>query len=164
MKYQKLANLLDNNLSNQQSRFRTKNRVEVNDESKQSYSANIDIRSKATVLRSNLCDYADAYIHVKGTITITRAGADAAARQADEREKSVIFKNCAPFTKSINRINGTDINNAQDIDMLMPMHNLIEYSDTCSKTSGSLWKYYKNDPNSDVTECKNKNNNNRKDS
>ena len=78
------------------------------------------------MLRANLCDYADAYILVKGTITFTGAGADAAARQADKRDKSVIFKNCAPFTKCISRINGTDIDNAQDIDIEMPMYNLTE--------------------------------------
>ena len=102
------------------------------------------------MLRSNLCDYADAYILVKGTITITGAGADAAARQADERDKSVIFKNCAPFTKCISRINDKDIDNAQDIDIAMPMYNLFEYSDDYSKTSGSLWQYNKDDPNNNL--------------
>ena len=81
------------------------------------------------MLRSNLCDYADAYILVKGTITITGAGDDAAARQADERNKGVTFKNCAPFTKFISRINNVDIDNARDIDIVMPIYNLIEYSD-----------------------------------
>ena len=81
------------------------------------YSAGSDIRFKTTKLRSNLCDYADAYILVKGAITITGAGANDAAKQLDERNKDVIFKNCAPFTKCIRRINGTDIDNAQDIDI-----------------------------------------------
>ena len=76
MEYQKIANLLDNNLSNQPSKFRIKNWVEINDESKESYNANSDIRFKTTILRSNLCDYADAYILVKGTLTITGAGND----------------------------------------------------------------------------------------
>ena len=98
----------------------------------------------------DLCDYADAYILVKGTITITGAGDDAAARRADERNKGVIFKNCAPFTKCISRINNTDIDNAQDIDIVMPMYNLIEYSDNYSKTSGSLWQYYKDEPNDNL--------------
>ena len=146
MEYQKIANFLDNGLSNQPSKFRTKNWVEINDESKESYSAGSDIRFKTTMLRSNLCDYADSYILVKGTITITGAGADAAARQADERDKGAKFKNCAPFTKCISRINGIEINNAQDIDIVIPMYNLIEYSDNCSKTPGSLWQYYKDDP------------------
>ena len=90
------------------------------------------------MLKSSLYDYADACILVKGTTTITGAGDDAAARQADERDKGVKFKNCAPFTKCISRINGTDIDNARDIDIVMPMYNLIEYSDNYSKTSGSL--------------------------
>ena len=87
------------------------------------------------MLRSSLCDYADAYILVKGTITITGAGDDAAARRADERNKSLIFKNCASFTKCISKINNTEIDNAQDIDIVMPMYNLIEYSNNYSKTS-----------------------------
>ena len=91
------------------------------------------------MLRFNLCDYADAYILVKGTITITGAGADAAARQLDERKKALIFQNCAPFTKCISRINSTYIDNAQDINIVITMYNLTEYSDNYSKTSGSLW-------------------------
>ena len=83
------------------------------------------------MFRSNLCDYADAYILVKGTITTNWARDDAAARQADERDKGVTFKNCAPFTKCKSRIN--------NIDIAMPMQNLIEYSDNYLKTSGSLW-------------------------
>ena len=93
------------------------------------------------MLRSSLCDYADAYILVKGTITITGAGDDAAARRADERNNGIIFKNCAPFTKRISKINNTEIDNGQDIDIVMPMYNLIEYSNNYSKTSWSLWQY-----------------------
>ena len=91
-------------------------------------------------------------ILVNGTITITGAGNDDAARQADEREKGVTIKNCASFTKCISRINNRDIDNAHDIDIVMPMYNLIEYSDNYSKTSGSLWKYYKGDPNDNLTD------------
>ena len=104
------------------------------------------------MLRSNLCDYADAYILVNGRITITGAGADAAARQADERDKDVTFKNCAPFIKCISRINNTEIDNAKDIDIVMPMYNLIEYSDNYSKTSGSLWQYYKDVPDNNLAD------------
>ena len=89
------------------------------------------------MLRSNLCDYAESYILVKGTITITGEGADDAVEQADERDKGVTFKYCAPFTKCMNRTNNTDIDNAHDIDIVMPMYNLIEYSDNYSKTSES---------------------------
>ena len=145
MEYQKIANLLDS-ASNKPSKFRTRNWVEINDESRGTYTSN-DIKFKTTMLRSNLCDYADAYILVKGTITITGAGDDDAAKRLDERNKGVIFKNCAPFTKCISRINNTDIDTAQDIDIVMPMYNLIEYSDNYSKTSGSLWQYYKEEPN-----------------
>ena len=99
------------------------------------------------MLRSNLCDYADAYLLVKGIITITVARDASAVRQADEKDKGVTFKNCAPFTKCISRINNTDIDNAQDIDIVMPMYNLIEYSDNYSTTSGSLWQYYRDEPN-----------------
>ena len=104
------------------------------------------------MLRSNLCDYADAYILVKGTITITGAGNDDAIKQADERDKGVTFKNCAPFTKCISRINNTDIDNAQDIHIVMLMYNLTEYSNNYSKTSGSLWQYYKDNPSDTITD------------
>ena len=150
MEYQKIANLL-NTESNQPSKFRTRNWVEINDESRGTYTSN-DIKFKTTMLRSNLCDYADAYILVKGTITITGAGDDDAAKRLDERNKGIIFKNCAPFTKCISRINNTDIDNAQDIDIVMPMYNLIEYSDNYSKTSGSLWQYYKDEPKNNIAE------------
>ena len=146
MEYQKIANSLDS-ASNQPSKFRTRNWDEINDESKGSQKPGSDIKFKTTMLRSNLCDYADAYILVKGTITITGAGNDDAAKRLDERNKGVIFKNCAPFTKCISRINNTDIDTAQDIDIVMPMYNLIEYSHNYSKTSGSLWKYHKDEPN-----------------
>ena len=102
------------------------------------------------MLRPNLCDYADSYIIVKGTITITDEGANADAIHADERDKGVIFKNCALFTKCISRINNTDIDDAHDIDIVMPMYNFIEYSNNYSKTSGSLWQYYKDGPNDNI--------------
>ena len=150
MEDQKIANLL-NNESNQPSKFRTRNWVEINDESRGNY-ANSDIRFKTTMLRSNLCDYADSYILVKGTITITGAGDDAAARQADERDIEVTFKNCASFTKCKSRINNTDKDNAHDIDIAMPMYSLIGYSDNYSKTSGRLWQYYKDDPDDNIAD------------
>ena len=115
--------MLDNevapNASNKSFKFRTRNWVEINDESRGTYTGN-SIKFKTTMLRSNLCDYADAYILVNGTITITGARDDTAARQADERDKGVTFKNCAPFTKCISRINNTEIDNAKDIDIVMP--------------------------------------------
>ena len=83
MEYQKIINLLDN-ASNQPSKFRTKNWIEINDQSRGVYNVNSDIRFKNTMLKSSLCDYSDAYIPVEAKITINGAGADAAARQADE--------------------------------------------------------------------------------
>ena len=125
MEYQ-IASLLDN-ASNQPSKFRTRNWVKINDEWRGKYTSN-DVTFKTAMLRSNLCDYVDAYILVEGTITITGKGDDASAREADERDKGVTFKNCAPFTKYISRISNTDIDTAQDIDIVMPMYNLIECS------------------------------------
>ena len=134
MEYQKIANLL-NDTSNKTSKFKARNWVEINYESKGTYNVDSQIKFKITMLKSSLCDYSDAYILVKGKITITGAGADAAARQTDERDKSVAFKNCAPFTICISQINNTEIDNCQDIDIVMPMYNLIECSDNYAKTS-----------------------------
>ena len=93
------------------------------------------------MLKSSLCDYSDAYILVKGTISVNNtAAADAAVNNTN---KKVIFKNCAPFTNCISEINNTQIDNAKDIDTVMPMYNLIEYSDNYAKTTGSLWQYCK---------------------
>ena len=148
MEYQKIGNLLDS-ASNQPSKFRTRDWIETNDESSGTYIGN-DIRFKITMLRSNLCDYADAYILVTGTITITGAGNHDATKQTDERDNGVKFKNCMPFAKCISRIDDTEKDNAQNIDIVMPMYNLIEYSDNYSKTSGSLCQYYKDDTNDTI--------------
>ena len=143
--------MLDN-ASNQPSKFRTKNWIEINDQSRGTYNTNSDIRFKTTMLKSSLCDYSDAYILVKGRITITGAGDTVANRQADERNKGVVFKNCASFTNCKNEINNTKIDNAKDIDTVMPMYNLIEYSDNYSKSSGSLWQYYRDEANDNLTD------------
>ena len=95
MKYQKIANFLDSAL-NEPSKIRTRSWVKI--------WVNANKWSNA-----NLCDYADAYILLKGTITITGAGDDDTAKRLDERNKSVIFKNCASVTKCIRRINNTEI-------------------------------------------------------
>ena len=113
MEYQKITNLLDN-ASNQPSKFRTRNWVEINDDKRGTYTSK-NISFKTTMLRSNLCDYADAYILAEGTLTITGTGATTAARQVDGINKGVIFKNCSPFVKCISRINNTDIDTAQDV-------------------------------------------------
>ena len=104
MEYQKIANLLDN-ASNQPSKFKTKNWVEINNESRGTYNANSQIKFRTTMLKSSLCDYRDAYILVKGTITVNTSSAAVAA--ADNTNKKVIFKNCSPFTKCISEINNT---------------------------------------------------------
>ena len=142
MEYQKIANLIDREASSELSKFKTKNWVEMNYES-----INNQYKFKTTMLKSSLCDYGDAYILAKGKITITGAGDDAAARQADESDKGVAFKNCAPFTNCISEINNTQIDNAKGIDIVTPMYNLIEYSGNYAKTSPSLWQYYRDEPN-----------------
>ena len=108
MEYQKIRN---GNAWNQPSKFRTRNWFQINDDSRGTYTSK-SIRFKTTMLRSNLFDYSDSHILVKGLITITGVGDNVAARQADERDKGVTFKNCAPFTKCVNRINNTDIDTA----------------------------------------------------
>ena len=144
MEYQKIANLIDDNTLNQPSKFRTRNWIEINDESRGAYNVNSQIKFKTTMLKSSLYDYSDAYILVKGTISINNTAAQGAA--ANNTDKKVIFKNCAPFTNCISEINNMQTDNAEDIDIVMPMYNLIEYSDNYAKTTGSLWQYCKNIP------------------
>ena len=143
MEYQKIANLIDD-ASNQPCKFRTRNWVEINDESRGAYNVNSQIKFKTTMLKSSLCDYSDAYIIVKGTISVNNTAAACAG--ASNINKEVIFKNCAPFTNCISEINNTQIDNAKDIDIVMSMYNLIEYSDNYAKTTGSLWQYCKDIP------------------
>ena len=153
MECQKIANLIDDTL-NQPSQFRTRNWVEINDESRGAYNVNSQIKFKTTMLKSSLCDYSDAYILVKGIISVNNTAADSAA--ANNINKKVIFKNCTPFTNCISEINNTQIDNAKDIDIVMLMYNLTEYSDNYAKTTGSLWQYCKDIParnnNNEITE------------
>ena len=144
MEYQKIANLIDDYASNQTSKFRTRNWIEINDESRGAYNVNSQIKFKTTMLKSSLCDYSDAYILVKGTISVNNTPAQGAG--ANNINKKVTFKNCAPFTNCISEINNTQIDNAKDIDSVMPVYNLIEYSDNYAKTTGSLWQYCKDIP------------------
>ena len=123
MEHQNIANLLD----------------EINDELRGTYNVNSQIKLKTTMLKSSLSDYSDAYILVKRKITITGAGYDAAARKVDKIDKGVACKGCAPFTNSISEINNIQIHNCKDIDIVMPLYNLLEYSDNYAKTSGTLW-------------------------
>ena len=108
MEYQKIKNLIDD-ASNQPSKFRAKNWVEIKDESRGTYNVNIQINFKTTMLKSSLCDCSDTYILVKGKVTIIGREADVAARQADGRDKGVAFKKCAPFTNCISEINNTQV-------------------------------------------------------
>ena len=105
------------------------------------YSPNKQIRFKTTMLRYSLCDYSDAYILVKGNISVNIAAAEGAA--ANNTNKKVISKPCAQFTNCISKINNTQIDNDEYTDIIMAMYNLIEYSENYSKTSGSLWQYCK---------------------
>ena len=96
---------------------------------------------KTAMLKASLCDYGDAYFLVKGTITVNNtAAADA---DANNTNKKVILKSCAPFTNFISEINNTQVDNAKDLDIVLSMYNLIEYSDNYLKASGSLWEYCK---------------------
>ena len=125
--------MLDNK-PNQPTKFRTKNWIEINDESRGTYNKDNQFRFKTSMLRSSLCDYNSAYILVKGTITVPKE-TDAAPNNAS---KNIILKNCAPFTSCISRIDNTQVDDVQYIDVVMPMYNLVEYSDNYSKASGIL--------------------------
>ena len=98
------------------------------------------------LLRSNLCNYSDAYILVKGTITITAPGVNNNANNIrDKRNRPLILKNNAPFVSCITRINGELFEDANDLDIVIPMYNLLEYSKNYIKTIGSLYNYYRNE-------------------
>ena len=97
-----------------------------------------------------MCDYSEAYILVSGTIRITGTGADHAATQVDERNKGFTFRNCAPFTNCISEINNTQIDNVKYTDVVMPLYDLIEYSNNYSKTLGSLSQYYRDESNDNI--------------
>ena len=130
---------MSDNKPNQLSKFKTKNWVKINDDSRGTYNINSQIKFKTSMIKTNLCDYSDAYILVKGIISVTiMTGVEAAANHDN---KKLIFKNCTPFTDCMREIGSAQLHNAKDIDIVMPMYNLIEYSDTYSKTSGSLWQY-----------------------
>ena len=91
---------------------------------------------KTWLLRSDLCNYSDAYIIVKGTFTIVRPN-------NTKRYKAKTFKNNAPFNNCISKINGAKIDNAEDLDAVMPMYNLLEYSKNYKKAWDSLWNHYR---------------------
>ena len=111
--------------------------IEVNNLSSGQYSVSKNIRLKTLMLISDLCDYSDVYIVVKGTITVEGHNDD------KEGNKEWTFKNNAPFRSYISKINKTFIDNAEDLDIVMPMYNLLEYSKNYSMTLESLWNIIK---------------------
>ena len=136
MEYQKI-------ITNQPPKFKTKNWVEINYGLYGVYSTSSSNKLKTSMIRSNLCDYSDAYILVKGTLTVTNAAIEATP---NNRNKEVIFKNYALFTDCMTEINNKEIDHAKDIDVVMAMYNLIEYIGNYSKISVSLWQYYRDEP------------------
>ena len=170
MEFQKIVNFLDTTSDDKDlPGFVTKNWIEVYDQSEGNYNVNKGIRIKTSMLRSNLCDFNDAYIVVKGNITATKKifTADdieapdntpakvAATNTANNNafgEKKLVFKNNASFINSVSKINCVKIDNAEDLDVLMLMYNLLEYSKNYKKTTGSLWNYYRDETNSGVND------------
>ena len=134
MEYQKMINLLDDTTNNP-SKFRTRNWVEVNDKSRGDYNYddennindtndnNNNNKFKTSMTRLSLCDYSDAYILVNGTIRVPNTTAEGAA--VNNTNKKVVFKNCAPFTSCITEINNTQANYAENIGIVMTMYNII---------------------------------------
>ena len=150
MEYQKITNLLGTTLD-EVPRFITKKWVKVHDHpgsADDRYKPGKQIRFKTSMLRSELfryriIDYSDAYIVVKGTITV-------ADPNNTNYDKKLAFKNNALFTFCISKINNILIDNAEDLDIVTPMYNLLEYSKNYRKTTGSLWNYYRVEPNSSI--------------
>ena len=139
MEFQKIIKLLDTTSGDEDlPRFVTKKWIKVYDQSEKNYSINKEIRIKTPMLRSDLCDFSDAYIVVKGEITVTNPN-------NAKRNKAVAFKNNAPFVNCISKINGVQIDKAEDLDVVIPMYNLLEYSKNYRKTTRSLWNYYKDE-------------------
>ena len=152
MEYDKINNLLlsEVNESEKLSKFVTREYVRVNSLSN-TYNENKSIRFKTPVLRSNLYDYSDACILVKGTITVTAPGVNNGANNIrDKRNRPLILKNNAPFVSCITRINGELIEDPDDLDIVMSMYNLLEYSKNYRKTIGSLYNYYRDESSNDA--------------
>ena len=135
MEFQKIVNFLNTNFYENLPIFITKKWVEVYDQSEKNYSPNKEIRIKTLMLRSDLCDYSDAYIVIKGDITLE------GDNDANERNNNLAFKNNAPFINCISNLNDVKIDNVKDLDVVMPMYNLLEYSKNYKRTTGSLWSY-----------------------
>ena len=145
MEYDKINNLLLSEESEKLSKFVTREYVKVNSLSN-AYNENKSIRFKTPMVRSNLCDYSDAYILVERTIIVTAPGDNKNANNIrDKINRPLILKNNAPFVSCITRINGQLIEDADDLDIVMPMYNLLEYRKNYRKTIGSSYSYYRDD-------------------
>ena len=149
METQKTASLLSGS-DNENSKF-AKWYI-IDSEAKGNYSTDNEIRFLTRSIESSHCDYSDAYILVTGNITVTRtiAGNPVQRKQPLDAATQVVFKNCAPFEKCSTEIDGTLVDEADFINITMPMYNLIEYSDNYSDTSGSLWQFKRDEIEGDV--------------
>ena len=140
MESQKIVNFLDATSDDKDLlSVVTKKWIEVYAQSGINYDTNKEIRIKTPMLRTNLCDFSDAYIVVKGDITVTEPN-------NARRNKSVVFKNNAPFINCTSKINGVQTDNAVDLDIVMSMYSSLEYSKNYRKTAGSLWKFHRDEP------------------
>ena len=140
MEFQKILNLLDITSDDKElPRYVTKKWIEVDDQSEKNCNPKKEIRFKKSMLRSNLCDFSDAYTVVKENIIITNPN-------NPKRNKAVAIKHNASFINCISKINGSKIDNLEDLDIVMPMYNLLEYCKNYEKTTGSLWNYYRDEP------------------
>ena len=154
MEFERTKNSLDN-ITAEAPRFITEKWIEVYDQlSGETYNTNEQIRFKTSMLKSDLCDFNYEYFVFKGNITVS-----ADERDGDEMNRQVILKNNAPFISCISKINGLLVENAEDLDIVMPMYNLLEYSKNYSKTSGSLWNYYRDELTDDTNDNNNPNKN-----
>ena len=142
MEYDKINNLFDSESENL-SKSVTRDYVRVNSLSN-TYNENKSIRFKTPMLRSDLCDYADAYILLNGTITV------AGNQPRESQNRPLILKDNAPFVSCITRINNELIEDAHDLDIVISMYNLLEYSKNYGKTIGSLYNYYRDELNDDA--------------
>ena len=149
MEHYKISKLLNDSAV---SKLVPKKWIKVNDLSSGQYSANKNIRFKTSKLRSDLCDYSDAYTVVRGRITVEGDNDD------KTRKKKLIFKNNAPFRSCMSKINNTFIGNAEDFDIVIQMYDLLEYSENYSVTSRSLWNFDRDEINDDGNENDNANN------
>ena len=157
MEYEKIHNLVNGGetMPDLVSKFTSKKLVEVhNPTPNNQYSENKEIHFKTSILRSDLCDYSDAYVKVKANVNVRadRNNADnvnTLAGDANENKRTFILKNNAPFISCITKINGELDENAENLDVVIPMYNLIEYSKNYRKTNGSLHNYYRDEPNNE---------------